>query len=331
MDPQVTTTPEAPAVEKSEASLDDRLLAKFGYTDDSPQAAEEQSQPQSEDETPSEQPQDPDALSPDEVAAEEQTDAVELTHNGQKIQLPKEEVVKLAQQGFDYTQKTQALAEERRAIEAERNALKARATLTPQLLDAAGVVKALQQQMAPYAEVNWTLLAQQDPSNYPSHHANYVQLQQSYQKAVGQLNEVWQKTQQTDKVLTEADAIRSWNQMLEKVPVWRDPQRRVQEQKKVWATLEGEGYTSAELESMTDPRVVALARKAMLYDEAVKARSEKGNNLKQMPSVRPGGAPPRVTPESRKADLTKQLHQAKDPTRKKALLDDVLALKFGLK
>lgn len=57
---------------------------------------------------------------------------LELIHNQQGVKLPKSEVLKLAQKGFDYTQKTMRLAEERKAFDAER--LTAQAEVQRQLL-----------------------------------------------------------------------------------------------------------------------------------------------------------------------------------------------------
>lgn len=57
---------------------------------------------------------------------------LEILHNQQAVKLPKSEVLKLAQKGFDYTRKTMSLAEERRAFDAER--LTAQAEIQRQLL-----------------------------------------------------------------------------------------------------------------------------------------------------------------------------------------------------
>jgi len=58
----------------------------------------------------------------DESDEEAEDDAtVVLKHDGKEVTLKQSEVVELAQKGFDYTQKTMALAEERKAVDAERS------------------------------------------------------------------------------------------------------------------------------------------------------------------------------------------------------------------
>lgn len=51
---------------------------------------------------------------------EQEEPTVTLKHDGKEIVLKESEVRELAQKGFDYSQKTMAVAEERKAIEAER-------------------------------------------------------------------------------------------------------------------------------------------------------------------------------------------------------------------
>lgn len=71
--------------------------------EEAPEESEEVEQPEGED---------------DEEKQDEPT--FKLKHEGKEVELPQSEVVELAQKGFDYTQKTMAVAEERKAVEAAR-------------------------------------------------------------------------------------------------------------------------------------------------------------------------------------------------------------------
>lgn len=322
------TTP-ASAVEPSNesASIDAKIAEKFGFAEHKEPEADAQPEPEtSETEIP-----EGDELKPEELAAEAPADEWELSRNGQKVRVPRDEAVKLAQMGYDYTQKTQALAEDRRALEQTKAAVAARAELTPKLIQAAAKVEAAHEALQGYANVDWVALAGQDPTAYPQHHANFVRLQNQLQQAQSGFQQVWGATQKTDQAINEADLVKARTDMLERIPQWRDDKRRVAEQQKVVGYLESEQLSAEEMARITDPRFVAIARKAMLYDEAIKNRGVKQDAIKQAPAVKPGVAPPRVTTQTQKADTLKQLHQAKDPTRKKALFDEALALKFGLK
>lgn len=54
---------------------------------------------------------------------QEEPESFEITVNGQKHKLTKEELIQNAQKGFDYTRKTQMLSDERRDIEARKREL----------------------------------------------------------------------------------------------------------------------------------------------------------------------------------------------------------------
>lgn len=56
----------------------------------------------------------------EEAEEEQEEPTVTLKHDGKEVTLKQSEVVDLAQQGFDYTQKTMKLAEERKALDASR-------------------------------------------------------------------------------------------------------------------------------------------------------------------------------------------------------------------
>src|SRR5689334_4841341 len=73
---------------------------------------------------PAEQSSDPvtDELTPDDLPAEtqpaqSQADEFEIVHNGTQVKLTRDKAIELARQGFDYTQKTQALAEQQRQVQ----------------------------------------------------------------------------------------------------------------------------------------------------------------------------------------------------------------------
>ncbi len=317
------TTEQAPV---ESPSLDDKLAAKFGF---GPEESEQQTeQPEAPEATPEAASDD---LRPEDIPADEPSDEWELTHNGQKRRVPKDEALKLAQQGFDYTQKTQALAEERKQVEAVKQALQARAQLQPQLVKAAAVIEALQAQIKPYAEADWVQIAQNDPAGYPQHHAAYQKLQMSLQQAVEQYKQVETQAQNIEHHISEQDRQAAARRLFEMVPQWTDEKRFQAERPKVIEYLKENGVTDEEISRLYDPRVVAMARKAWLYDEAMKNRGQAKNQIKQAPPVKSGPVQARPALVEQKRELIKQLHQAKDPERKKALLDDALAAKFRLK
>lgn len=90
--------------------------------DDAPETEEEAELEVEGDE--SEVDADDDAGEEDEAEADDEDDQEEptvvLKHDGKEVTLKQSEVVALAQQGFDYSKKTMAVAEERKAVDAAR-------------------------------------------------------------------------------------------------------------------------------------------------------------------------------------------------------------------
>ena len=70
----------------------------------------------------------------DEGDESEEAETEILTHEGKEVKLKKSEVLELAQKGFDYTKKTMALAEERKALEPVKQQYQERLTQHEQAL-----------------------------------------------------------------------------------------------------------------------------------------------------------------------------------------------------
>lgn len=83
--------------------------------------AEEEEQPAAESEEGEESEEEEEVAEEEEEAEDEEDDpTVKLKHDGKEIEVKLSEALNLAQQGYDYTHKTMAVAEERKAVTAER-------------------------------------------------------------------------------------------------------------------------------------------------------------------------------------------------------------------
>src|SRR5437762_8999427 len=105
----------APTPEPDNTSFDDKLAAKLGLSEPAP---EPEAPKEADEAAPT------DELAADEVAEEAPSSGeLEISHNGQRIKIPQGEIKTLAEQGYDYTRKAMALAEDRKAIDAQKAAL----------------------------------------------------------------------------------------------------------------------------------------------------------------------------------------------------------------
>lgn len=321
---QQATTP----TEVAPSSFEDKMAEKlFGETEapeeTTPDTPAEEAAPEGEAdegllevEQPEEAPQSP--------------DEVELVHNGQQVKVSKEQAKNLAQMGYDYNVKMQALNQDRTKVQQVAQALQAQATLQTQLLDHAAVVKSFDMQLTEYPKY-LEQLAESDPLEYPKAQARYQRLMEQRNGAYAQMMQAYSQAQQAQTFVTAETRAMEQQKLLEKVPEWRDPKRYEKEAPAIFSSLEQWGFNQQELANsgiLEDHRAITILRKAYLYDQAV-ARA-KSKTPAKVPGVAKPGATQQRTDASNDAILTKQLRQTTDPAKKKALFDQKMAKKlFG--
>ena len=136
----------------------------------------------------------PDDQAEEEGDSQEETPALlKLKVNGEEIEKPLDEVVALAQQGLDYTKKTQEVAEQRKELEAYSQNIKVQeenfrqqVELQNMLIGEIAQITALDQQLSQYANVNWNQLSDSDFVEAQKLFFTYNQLQQERSTLVSQ-------------------------------------------------------------------------------------------------------------------------------------------------
>jgi hypothetical protein len=119
-------------------------------------------------------------------------DGEEIDYEGEKFKVPK--VLKEAfMRQQDYTQKTQSVAEQRKAVEAQAAEIQQRAAMQQQFIAEYAEVHSLDSQLQQYAQVNWTELIDADPVQAMKLDRQMRELQQRREQVV---SSVTQKQQQ---------------------------------------------------------------------------------------------------------------------------------------
>lgn len=192
---------------------------------------------------------------------------LKIKHDGQDIEKPETEVIELAQKGFDYTQKTQQLAEERKSIEEFTQNLRQQEELVRQqfhtqaaLIEEIAKVTAIDQQLAAYNGLDWQALSNADPVEAQKLFFAYNQLQTQRGQAV---NEVQQKQQVLTHAQQEALAAKTLEgkKVLERdIPGWN-----ADKVKAVVETARQYGFNDSEISTLVDPRQVKVLHDAMQW------------------------------------------------------------------
>jgi hypothetical protein len=234
---------------------------------------------------------------------------VTVTIDGKPVQVPLDEAVKGYQRQADYSRKTQALAEERKAHESvvaklteEETQVKTERAQYSQLLN---LLANRLQELEPQ-EPDWTALYARDKTEFLVARDQWQQFQAQKaeiakeQERVKGLQTVDERKAHNGRVIEGRKALMTFN------PKWADETVRQADFAKLrqYAT-DTLGYTQNELEQAADHRQVIASYKAMKYDELMaKAKSLKPTS-KGTPKTAPAGGAARTAPLQPEVKSTK--------------------------
>jgi hypothetical protein len=150
----------------------------------------------------------------DAASQEQAEEDEEIEIGGKKVAMPKSiaaEIKAGTMRNADYTQKTQAVAEERRAVEAERARVREEAQQNQQYMKEVARVHALDDQLEQFKALDWNKLSDEDPVSAQKLHFQYQALQQQRQQAAEavaqkQHEHALNEQQATAKQIQEAEA-----------------------------------------------------------------------------------------------------------------------------
>ena len=223
---------------------------------------------------------------------EEVEDATEeIVWNGETKAVTKTELKQLAQQGFDYTQKTQQLAEERRIIALERQTLQAQSQIQEKALDIVGEVKAIDRQLANYKNVDWSALAETDPVEYLKHNHAYRELKETREAKVQEFQQVQSYGQQAQAQYAQQLLANESQKLQAKIPEFRNPEKAQEIKGKMLGYLEQRGFNQAEIDTIVDSRFVEVIYDALRYKGLADTKPAVKKRIEAAPkALKPGSA-----------------------------------------
>jgi hypothetical protein len=225
----------------------------------------------------------------EEVAAPEDPDTKDpvyrLEIDGEERDLTAEQLTEAVMLKADYTRKTQALAEQRRAVEQaaqQINSVKAEAAAERQRYIERGqqydqalqaLVKLTTDGDNEFASIDWEALEAEDPVEAGKKWRRYQQNEQ--RKSALQAETQRRATEQAE--LSKAQLAEAQQQLatvwLERHPEWKDPEVGRKGWGQITHTLSSLGFRQDEIAQTLDPRVMELAHKAAKYDALQSAKS----------------------------------------------------------
>ena len=257
--------------------------------------------------------------SPEEDKDETEPELITIRHNGKDVKLSADEVIDLSQKGFDYTQKTQELAEERKNIAALAQNVQQQYQLQQQTIQQTAQLYAMDSQLANYQNVNWSAWTDSDPIEAQKGWQQYQILKSQRDEVDRSIQHIQtQFTQQTQAQL--ATQLRAGAEELAREIKGWSPELAKQLKSNAASNY---GFSDAELDSVVDPRMVKVLHDAYKWRELQGKKPEVTKRVAEATkSVKPTGKA-EVQSDNR-AKLLKQLKSSNSRTARRAIADTLL-------
>ena len=198
-----------------------------------------------------------------------------IKHDGKEVNLKQSELVELAQKGFDYTHKTMAVAEERKAVDAAKQEA---ASLSQQYQQALGESVARLQAFTEFMEGQ---IGEPPPIELAHQNAaHYLALKEAHESQRGKLHQAYQQLQylqQQQAQERQAQLMRKASEteraLADTLPGWKDdPEKALNDLNAYLGTVGLTPQTAAD--AFTEAGLWTLAHKAREYDRLMAEKAK---------------------------------------------------------
>jgi hypothetical protein len=253
------------APEEGQAEVDEAQPVEESEEDTETAASEEESS--GVEDAPDEETAEEQSEEDEESEEQEQPQTFTVKLDGKEVSVTLDELQKGYSRTQDYTRKTQQIAEVRKQVEQETQAVRAERQQYAQLL---GALQAQLQATEP--QVDLDRLYHEDPIEWVRQKEVMRERQekayaiQAEQQRLSQLSQYEQQRAMEETLSSQKDAL------LAALPTWKDPKTARAEKALVVESAKAAGFSEEDLKSVYDHRLVLLLRKAGLYDQMVSKR-----------------------------------------------------------
>jgi hypothetical protein len=206
--------------------------------------------------------------------------------SGEEVEVELDELIKGYQQGTDYTKKSQALAEQRKAIEAERGHLeqvKQERQAYAQKLQALDSFLTQQNQ-----GVDLEVLKETDPIGYAVAVAEQSQREKQLAVVRNEQQRIAQQQQAEQQASLQNHLRQESEKLVSLIPELATPQGDAV-RKQIRDYAKSVGWSDQELSSVYDSRAVMTLYKAMKYEQLQKSKPELNKKLQSAPKMMRSG------------------------------------------
>lgn len=145
------------------------------------------------------------------------------------------------------------------------------------------------------SSVNWEQLRQQDPAEWSAKREEFKQrredIERTKREAVDSYKSTVAQAEYETKERQQQYLQEQAQQLIERLPEWKDPNTAKAEKTAVAEYLLNQGFTQEDISAASDHRMVIMARKAMLYDKGKDKAGVVEKKITKIPKVLKPGSP----------------------------------------
>jgi len=285
------TTPESGNAELTVGGAANAILGLMGSEEGSEQEQPELNSEVNDSEAESEeieaQADESEVEQEDEQDEQEEPQKFRVKAAGEEREVTLDELIKSYQLGTDYTKKSQAVAEERKAVEAERQRIEEAKYLRDQYAERLQVIEQMLNQQ-PETE-NLDYLKENDPIGYAVKVAELSQREKQLAQVQAERQRIAEQQQQErqeelGKVI-QAEA----RKLAEVIPDYADPKKGEAMRRELREFGLKVGFSDQELAGVYDSRAVVTLWKAMQYDKLQSSKPAITKKVNEAPKVMKSG------------------------------------------
>ena len=238
--------------------------------------------------------------------------------DGKEVEVTLDELQKGYSRTQDYTRKTQQIAEIRKQVEAETEAVRAERAQYAQML---GTLQA--QLQGTETQIDWDRLYHEDPIEWVRQKEVMRERQEKFQAIQFEQQRIAQLSQQEQQQHFESHLQAQHTKLLEVIPEWKDQAKAKTEKQLLVEFGKKTGFTPEELSAIVDHRAVVALRKAALYDQMMTKR-------KAITPVTNNGPRPAKPGAAGRVSQTTEATRAKQRLAKTGRVDDAASAIYQL-
>jgi hypothetical protein len=270
---------------QSTGTINEAQNAFLGLMDasEAPEEGQVEEQPEQENEQVEEQQEEQGDYSSEESNSDQDEQRFQVKVGGEEKELTLTELKSLAQQGADYTKKTQQVAEQRKAIEAEQQAIEEAKYMRDAYAERLQAMEQLLNAQQPVEDLE--SLKESDPIGYAVRVAEMSQNKEklyAVQAERQRIAEMQQAEQQQgmQQYLSEQAA-----KLSETLPEYSDPVKGEALRSDLRKFAKNLGFSDQELSAVRDARHVMALYKAMQYDKLQQSKPQLNKRVSEPPKT----------------------------------------------